>query len=169
MPVPGFSETIVLAPSRYIAISLRFPVSFIYRNITNLFIFRFRQTQQLQFSGCVMNKYFLPAIFSVCAVCCCGKQKPGTIVRISNETGYTITDVQLITGTDTISGTSISISCILEDTVILQERERIELSWIENEQHMEFEKTLIDSVNRAKTVMFSILPDKNCFEVLYHF
>lgn len=116
-----------------------------------------------------MTKYFISIIFIAGIVCCCGQKKPGTIVRISNETRHTITDVRLITGTDTVTGTSISSSCIFEDTVILQEKERIELSWIENEQRRIFEITLIDSVNRAEVVMFSILPDNNCFEVLYHF
>lgn len=71
--------------------------------------------------------------------------------------------------TDTITATSISSSSIFEDTVILHSGEIIKLSWIENEQQRELQKALLDSVNLAEVVMFSILPDNESFEVFYHF
>jgi len=116
-----------------------------------------------------MNRYLISIFLLLTAVFGCGKQESGTIVRISNETRFTITDVRLITSTDTVSEDSISSSCIFEDTVMLHEKERVELSWIQDGEYREFGRTLIDSVNHAKIVMFSIPSNDDYFEVLYNF
>ncbi len=116
-----------------------------------------------------MIRRFFPAFLAISVLCGCMKQQEGTIVQISNETRFTIIDVQLITSSDTVLGTSISSSCIFTDTLILRERERIRISWMENGQYREFEKTLLDSVDKAKSIMISILPENDRFEIFYHF